>query len=384
MNQKRYKYNFEQLPEPLTHFEKILANLELIRYIENPKEFYKETAYLKKIDQKITYYYKFSKIKLRKQVRGSGYLTHGFDFYHGSFHGQMVRGLINYCNLNKGSIILDPFCGSGTTLIESKLLGFNSIGIDINPIACLNTKVKSEVLETPINYLLSKNEKYLDLNYYENTYPININFQDFLNSDIKELFYVFLFTRAISDEFYISKNRKQAFRDNFLKTIHGLKAFEQLKNTIKLRFGASQVFFNDSIKQLGLMNSDFIDAVITSPPYINLIDYIRMDIHQIVNLLPLYQIKMLRKKMIGRDLKHKRLTEKVFWKDMNIIFEEIYRILKLNRYFIIVIGDYRNMKERFIEIAKYNNFFIERLLKREVINLKNKKKFEYVLFLKKV
>jgi len=198
------------------------------------------------------------------------------------------------------------------------------------------------------------------------------------------LFYVFLFTRAISDEFYITKNKKQAFRDNFLKTIHVLKVFEQLKKTIKLRFGESKVFFNDSIIQLKLMDSNLIDSIITSPPYINLIDYISMDMHQIASLLTLDHIQMLRKKLIGRDLKHQNLTEKIYWQEINFIFKEIYRILKLNRYFIIVIGDYRNMKEKFIEIAKYNNFFIERLLKREVINLKNKKKFEYVLFLKKV
>jgi len=291
-----YKYNFEQLPDPLTEFEKIVAKLELIRYIENPKEFYKETAYLKKVDQKTTYYYRFSKLKSGTQVRGSGYLTHGFDFYHGSFHGQMIRGLINYCNLEESSIILDPFCGSGTTLIESKLLGFNSIGIDINPIACLNTKVKTELLETPINYILSNNNKYLDLIYYERNYPVKINFQEFLNSDIQELFYVFLYTRAISDEFYISKNKKQAFIDNFLKIIHVLKKFEKFKKKSKLKLGESQIFFNDSIMKLEQLESDSIDAIITSPPYINLIDYIRMDIHQIISLITLDRIKHLRKK----------------------------------------------------------------------------------------
>ena len=384
MDQNIYKFNFERLPEPLTHSEKILANLELIRYIENPKEFYKETAYLKKVDQEITYYYQFSNIKSRKYIGGSGYLTHGFDFYHGSFHGQMIRGLINYCNLKKSSIILDPFCGSGTTLIESKLLGFNSIGIDINPIACLNTKVKTELLETPINYLLSNNNKYLDLIYYEKNYPIKINFQEFLNSDIQELFYVFLFTRAISDEFYISKNKKQAFIDNFLKIINVLKNFEKFKKKIELRLGESQILFNDSIMQLKKLDSNSIDAIITSPPYINLIDYIRMDIRQIISLLRLDHIKFLRKNLIGRDLKHQQLTEKLYWQKIDIIFKEIHKILKFNRNFIIIVGDYRNMKENFVNIARNNKFFIERVLKRDVINYKNKRKFEFILFLKKL
>jgi len=38
---------------------------------------------------------------------------------------------------------LDNFVGSGTTLVECKLLGRNSIGVDVNPLACLISKVKS-------------------------------------------------------------------------------------------------------------------------------------------------------------------------------------------------------------------------------------------------
>jgi site-specific DNA-methyltransferase (adenine-specific) len=32
-----------------------------------------------------------------------------------------------------GGVVLDPFCGSGTTLKVAKLKGYNYIGIDINP-----------------------------------------------------------------------------------------------------------------------------------------------------------------------------------------------------------------------------------------------------------
>jgi DNA modification methylase len=40
--------------------------------------------------------------------------------------------------------VLDPFCGSGTTLVESARRGLHSIGVDLNPIACLITRVKTE------------------------------------------------------------------------------------------------------------------------------------------------------------------------------------------------------------------------------------------------
>ncbi len=45
------------------------------------------------------------------------------------------------------SLILDPFCGSGTTLVESFLAGRSAIGIDVNPLAVLVSKVKTTTLD---------------------------------------------------------------------------------------------------------------------------------------------------------------------------------------------------------------------------------------------
>lgn len=45
---------------------------------------------------------------------------------------------------DKGDLVLDPFCGSGTTLVGAKLLGREYIGIDINPDAIALTKERLE------------------------------------------------------------------------------------------------------------------------------------------------------------------------------------------------------------------------------------------------
>ncbi len=63
-------------------------------------------------------------------VRGA-WATHKPD-YRGNFAPQIPRNLIlNYSS--EGELILDPMVGSGTTLIEARLLNRNAIGIDVNP-----------------------------------------------------------------------------------------------------------------------------------------------------------------------------------------------------------------------------------------------------------
>ena len=44
--------------------------------------------------------------------------------------------------LNPQGVVIDPFCGSGTTLFEATRIGLNSVGIDLNPIACLIARVR--------------------------------------------------------------------------------------------------------------------------------------------------------------------------------------------------------------------------------------------------
>src|SRR3989344_8956856 len=73
------------------------------------------------------------------------YLTHNIHTYHSKYIPQIAGNLIKFLSV-EGDLILDNFSGSGTTLIEAKLVNRNAIGVDINPLACLISKSKTAAI----------------------------------------------------------------------------------------------------------------------------------------------------------------------------------------------------------------------------------------------
>ncbi len=377
------KYNFIGYPDKLTDFEDNLKKWEQIRYIENPNKFYKETAYNRKVDGKISYFHLFSKIKHNPyyRTRGSGYLTHSFSPYHGSFHGQMIRGLINYCNLSENARILDIFMGSGTTLVEANLLGFNAIGMDINPFACLLSKVKTGILAVPLDRILKNNSKYFDISYYK-IYQ-ECNFNEILKLDIKEQYYLFLYLDALKLNKRFGTQITIAFRKKFIETMRILSQFELIKDLYDIKSGKSEIFLGNSYNYLKAFKTHSINCIITSPPYIDLIDYIQDSYTPNSQFLKEHSINKIRQESIGHKCKNIDLTEQKYYEDIREIFTESFRVLKSGSYFIVIIGEYRNMRDRYKEIALEQEFYIERIVPKGVITHKRKNRKEYILFLKK-
>lgn len=76
------------------------------------------------------------------------YATHGLHPYKGKFYPQLAKGLLNLTGATDGATVLDPFCGSGTTLLEGYLNGFATYGCDMHPLAAKIARAKTEVLDT--------------------------------------------------------------------------------------------------------------------------------------------------------------------------------------------------------------------------------------------
>lgn len=68
--------------------------------------------------------------------------SHKIFRYPAKFHPPVARRLVELFS-NEGDVVLDPFCGSGTLLVESLLLGRNCVGTDIDPLAVFVANAKT-------------------------------------------------------------------------------------------------------------------------------------------------------------------------------------------------------------------------------------------------
>ncbi|MGK4001930.1 DNA methyltransferase [Sorangium sp. So ce1036] len=69
--------------------------------------------------------------------------VHGFHSYPARMHPDTARRLIEGLS-RPGERVLDPFCGSGTVLVEARLAGRAAIGVDANPLAVRLARLKAQ------------------------------------------------------------------------------------------------------------------------------------------------------------------------------------------------------------------------------------------------
>lgn len=347
-------------------------------------EIIERSSYFKTVERKITnYFYIIQKNRTRSVNQ---YLTHWIYPYKGKFHPQMIRALLNIIGLKEGDTVFEPFSGSGTTALEAQLLGINFIGIDISPLCVIQGRVKTnsiyvlDEIEKIKKTVISKLETTLfeeQANYYEMLKKLTPN-------DRVRDFYKLVRLLAVSDNSRRNKNFKNSFLKNIELMITSIKDFMEIKEKLKLKLGDVKIEVGDS-RDVGLPDNS-VDGIITSPPYSIALDYIQNDIHSFKDLG--YDVLKMRNDFIGVRGNGKSRVE-LYNEDIKKSYNEMYRVLKPNKYAVIVIGNATYQGEEVktvgftIDYMENLGFKLVKNINKIIFGLYNVMKKENILIFKK-
>jgi len=333
-------------------YELVLARLELeglsakfeinndlrtFKLINGDEELLKKrVAYFKEVDGKTTDYEKL--VHFNQTTSINQYLTHWIYPYKGKFHPQMIRALLNFMRIKKGEVVLDPFLGSGTTALESQILGINSVGIDISPVCVLISKVKTQSIDVLDKIKEIKNEvlrynKETIMDFNTRSKKLRETIEGIENEKVRNFFLVAELI-AHSDRYRRRRDFNEAFSNNLEKMIKSVEDFDKAIKEIRIELGDTKIEEGDA-RNLKLKDES-IDGIITSPPYSIALDYVKNDAHALKALG--FDTTEIRDKFIGvRGIGKKRIE--LYNQDMIKSIEEMFRVLKPGKFCTIVIGD---------------------------------------------
>ena len=125
-----------------------------------------------------------------------------------------------------------------------------------------------------------------------------------------------------------------------------------------------------------------------TPPYSFAIDYANNDKDQLEYLG--LDVEKLKEKMIGLRGKNKTERLKNYFEDMKTVCVEIARVLKPNKFAVMIIGSNTNqtggirLEDKIINFCEGVNLKLEKSIIKPIKGLRNTMKDEYLLFFKKI
>ncbi|MGQ9468250.1 MAG: DNA methyltransferase [Nitrososphaerales archaeon] len=283
---------------------------------------------------------------------------HNWFYFKEGFSRDFVLLMLDWLKVKSKDLILDPFCGSGTTLLASKEAGINAIGVDASPLAVFVTQVKTEDYDLDrirdhARELFSKKFKKYEI---KGLSPLTkrafsrYSLEDiiFFKEEIKSIddpkirnFFTLALMNSANKVTYAYKDGsvikirekpsiplKKVFKRIVKRMIHDLKKVNYKGSEIKVYLGDA--------RKMDFLPENYFDAVITSPPYLNKIEYTK--VYSIEYELFFEDIKFdSLRSYIGLNPKHAKDlfpelnlpdVAKAYLQDMNDSLKEIYRVMK--------------------------------------------------------
>jgi len=313
------------------------------------------------------------------------YLTHRFHSYPARFIPQIPYSFIKLFT-NEVDTVLDPMCGGGTTIVEAFLNNRNAIGIDLNPLATLITKVKTTLISDEEMIYLDRKlkimEKDIDLDYKN----VDEALQTLPNRKISKIFNKMIILKLetiretideIKSEGHIDlydlckvafsqtiwslvENRtKNDVIQNFLNVIRLYKRELKLTKDKLKSFPKITILTGDARKMP--IEDKAVDLIVTSPPYVNALDYYRTHMYNMLWLgMDFFSFK---KNEIGGhshfiNNRFRLLSE--YLADMLRSMIEMNRVLKVGKFCVIVVGN-SSLEYELIESHKFFVNFAKRI-----------------------
>jgi methylase of polypeptide subunit release factors len=314
------------------------------------------------------------------------YMTHNIHRYSGKFIPQIAGKAIELLT-QANDTVLDSYSGSGTTLLEAMLRGHNSIGVDLNPLAILISKVKTtrvndegmeeihSLLIPYVSRLLSAGQLSLldqqqdmslcDEQVEKNTWRLEDTWnqkwyqQDVLVQLVQIYSCIELITSekaknislvAFSDILRKSSNASskypnvmfdknvkkkplpaRAFMESLNHVMGAVKAMTSSTATIN---ATVEIFLNNNLSMP--LPDSCVDAIITHPPYIAAIPYAEYGSLSL-NWFG-FDSKQLDSEMTGGKRHSSRVVSN-FKNDYERYFQESYRVLKPEHYMFLMVGN---------------------------------------------